>query len=306
MGTPDFAVPVLNAIIEAGHDVVRVYTQPPRAAGRGKNPRKTPVHLAAEIHNIQSVTPLNFKDVDEQDSFTALGCDVAVVVAYGLILPGAVLSTPRHGCFNLHASLLPRWRGAAPIQRAIMAGDAQSGVCVMRMVAGLDEGPVCNCTQTDIDHNTTAGDLHDELVRLGAPLMVDALQNLEDGNLACVEQNHQHACYAAKIDKTEAKIDFSCPAEQVLQHIHGLSPFPGAWLMVRAGQQQAVRIKILRIELAEGDAAPGTVLDERITIACSSGAIRPTLLQREGRQPTQIDDFLRGFSIQPGTVIGGY
>jgi methionyl-tRNA formyltransferase len=305
MGTPEFSVPVLDALIAGGHDVVRAYCQPPRIAGRGHKERKTPVHLAAEAHGIDVATPSSFRAPEEVAEFAALDCDAAVVVAYGLILPQAVLDAPRHGCFNLHASLLPRWRGAAPIQRAIMAGDERSGVCVMRMSAGLDEGPVCMSASVDITGQTTAGDLHDALAATGARLMAEAMDRLASDGLECTPQPDTGVTYAHKIDKAEARIAFDGPAETVLRHVHGLSPFPGAWVMLGDGTGKQVRTKVLRCEPADGGGEPGTVLDDRLTIACATGAIRPTVLQREGKGPMELDAFLRGFPIAAGTVLGG-
>jgi methionyl-tRNA formyltransferase len=303
MGTPDFSVLVLDALVTAGHDVARVYTQPPRSAGRGHKERRTPVHMAAERHGLEVATPTSFRGDDQIDELRALKCEAAVVVAYGLILPQRALEAPQHGCFNLHASLLPRWRGAAPIQRAIMAGDTESGVCVMRMTAGLDAGPVCLSQAVAVNDETTAGELHDALAQVGATLMVTAIGKLADGKLDCTPQPETGVTYARKIDKAEAQIDFDHPARGVLRHIHGLSPFPGAWLMMRSVSQQAMRIKILRCELVDGKGAPGTVLDERMTIACANGAIRPVDVQREGKAPMKPDDFLRGFQVMPGSAI---
>ena len=303
MGSPDFAVPVLDALVAAGHDIVQAYTQPARIAGRGHKERKTPVHLAAERYGIKVVTPRSLRSDEERQRFSTLDCDVAVVAAYGLILPQYVLDAPRYGCFNLHASLLPRWRGAAPIHRAVMSGDKESGVCVMRMSAGLDEGPVCLCQRVAVSDETTTGDLHDLLAKTGAPLMVEALGKLARGALECVSQPDAGVTYAEKIDKTEAQIDFNRPSRDVLRHIHGLSPFPGAWLIVQPETGKPVRIKVLRCEQLAGDGAPGEVVDARMTIACAGGAIRPLELQREGKGPMKLDDFLRGFEVARGSII---
>ncbi len=303
MGTPEFSVPVLEAIVAAGHEVVRVYTRPARVAGRGHKQRKTPVHQAADRLDLEVATPKSLRGADEIAALAALGADVGVVAAYGLILPQGVLDAPRYGCLNLHASLLPRWRGAAPIHRAVMAGDGESGVCVMRMTAGLDEGPVCLSARVAIDATTTTGDLHDALADAGAPLMCQALALLGKGGLDCTPQVDGGATYAEKISKPEAQIDFDRPAAEVLHHIHGLSPFPGAWFMVRSAPQQAVRVKVLRCEQATGSGKPGQVLDEKLTIACASGAIRPLAVQREGKGAMQPDELLRGFAMPPGTVI---
>ncbi len=303
MGTPDFSVPVLEAIAAAGHDVVRVYTQPPRAAGRGHKERKTPVHQAAERLGLDVATPRSLRKSEEISSLDALGADAGVVAAYGLILPQGVLDAPRHGCLNLHASLLPRWRGAAPIHRAVMAGDRESGVCAMRMTAGLDEGPVCLSSRVGIDEATTTGDLHDALAAAGAPLMCEALALLDIGELACTPQADAGVTYAEKISKQEAQIDFNRPAGQVLCHIHGLSPFPGAWFMAHGDGGTAVRIKLLRCKAVDASGRPGEIVDDAMTIACREGALRPVELQREGKGEMALDAFQRGFHIAPGTVI---
>lgn len=303
MGTPDFAVPTLVEILAAGHDVVAVYTQPPRPAGRGMDERKSPVHLQAEQNGIAVFTPKSLKGAAEQEVFRSHGADVGVVVAYGLILPKPILDAPEHGCLNLHASALPRWRGAAPIQRAIMAGDTETAVMVMRMDEGLDTGPICLAERVPIGPNATAGELHDELARVGASLMVRALAALERGSLDATPQPGTGVTYAAKIDKAEARIDFSRPAREVHNLIRGLSPFPGAWFEAGpAGRRE--RIKVLRSELAEGAGEPGTVLDDRLTVACGEGAVRLVLLQRAGRKPMPADEFLRGFDLAPGTQLG--
>lgn len=303
MGTPNFAVPTLVEILAAGHDVVAVYTQPPRPAGRGMDERKSPVHLQAEQNGIPVFTPKSLKGAAEQEIFRSHGADVGVVVAYGLILPKPILDGPEYGCLNLHASALPRWRGAAPIQRAIMAGDTETAVMVMRMDEGLDTGPICLAERVPIGPNMAAGELHDELARVGASLMVRALAALERGSLAATPQPDTGVTYAAKIDKAEARIDFSRPAKEVHNLIRGLSPFPGAWFEAGpTGRRE--RIKVLRSELAEESGEPGTVLDDRLTVACGEGAVRLVLLQRAGRKPMPADEFLRGFDLAPGTVLG--
>src|SRR5262245_13040852 len=271
MGTPDFAVPVLSEILTAGHDVVAAYTQPPRAAGRGMSERKSAVHAFADGAGIQVVTPKTLKGEAEQQAFARHRADVAVVVAYGLILPQPVLEAPRHGCLNLHASALPRWRGAAPIQRAIMAGDAETAATVMRMQAGLDTGPICLEERVPIEPDMTAAELHDFLAGRGARLMVRALASLERSTLHCRAQAAEGVTYAAKIGKDEGRIDFRRPASEVHNHIRGLSPVPGAWFEVRGGDKSE-RIKVLRASLAQGGGAaapraPGMVLDDRLTIA---------------------------------------
>lgn len=300
MGTPDFAVPTLEALIKAGHKVVAAYSQPPRAAGRGQSERKSPVHQAAECHGIEVRTPLTLKSSDDQAEFAALNADAAVVVAYGLILPREVLHAPVHGCFNLHASLLPRWRGAAPIQRAIMSGDAETGACVMKMDEGLDTGDVCLCERLPISAGMTAGELHDQLASRGAPLVVDALARLDAGTISCSAQPQDGVTYAAKIDKAEARIDFTGSAGEVLNHIHGLSPFPGAWLEA-SGENGPVRVKILKAEPANVEGRAGQLLDDELTIACDTGAIRPTLLQRAGKGAMDRSAFLRGFPLAAGS-----
>ncbi|MFA7433347.1 MAG: methionyl-tRNA formyltransferase [Gemmobacter sp.] len=288
MGTPDFSVPALEAVA-AEHEVVAVYTQPPRPAGRGKQPRPSPVARRAAELGLPVRHPVSLRDAQVQAEFAALGADVAVVAAYGLILPQPVLDAPRHGCLNIHASLLPRWRGAAPIQRAILAGDAETGVCIMRMEAGLDTGPVLLREATPIGPEDTAADLHDRLAAMGARLIAAALARLPE--LAAEPQPEDGVTYAAKIDKAEARIDWTEPAEAVCRHIRALSPFPGAWCM--AG---AERIKFLRARLAEGAGAPGQVLGG-LTVACGAGAVEITLAQREGRRPMAAGEFLRGFAL---------
>ena len=288
MGTPDFSVPVLQALA-ARHDIVAVYTQPPRPAGRGKELRPTPVHAAADALGLPVRHPVSLKGPEEQAAFAALDADVAVVVAYGLILPQAVLDAPRAGCLNIHASLLPRWRGAAPIHRAIMAGDAETGICIMRMEAGLDTGPVLMRQSTPIGVTETTQDLHDRLSQMGADLILTALDRLPD--LTAEPQPAESVTYAAKIDKAESRIDWTRPAAEVDRQIRGLSPFPGAWCMA-AGE----RIKLLRSVLADGQGSPGTVL-HGLTVACGKGAIAITLAQREGKKAQIPEDFLRGFTL---------
>src|SRR4051812_41039388 len=271
MGTPDFAVPALAEIVGAGHAVVAAYTRPPKPAGRGLVEQKSAVHLAAERLGIPVATPRSFRDETERDRLASLGPDVAVVVAYGLILPQTVFDIPPLGCLNLHASLLPRWRGAAPIARAVMAGDAESGVMVMRMDAGLDTGPVAMAERTAIGPEDTAGDLGLRLSRLGGDLMVKALAALERGSLQLTPQAQSGATYAAKVDKSETGIDWTLPAAAVHNHIRGLSPHPGAWCSMPLGAAPA-RVRVLRSVVTEGEASPGTVLDDRLTVACGSGA----------------------------------
>ena len=299
MGTPDFAVPTLLGLAAAGHEIAAVYTRAPKPAGRGMKLQETPVAREAHRLHCPVLTPTSLKTPEALDVFRAHEADAAVVVAYGMILPQPILDAPRLGCYNLHASLLPRWRGAAPINRAIMADDRESGVMVMKMDVGLDTGDVAMAERLTISDAMTAADLHNALSPLGADLMVRAIGALERGRLQLTPQSDQGVTYAAKIDKTEARIDFSKPARAVMKHCHGLSPFPGAWCEMPI-DGEAVRVKILRCELAEGAAAPGTVLDDRLTIACGGGAIRVTQLQRAGRAPMNPQDFLRGTSLPPG------
>lgn len=289
MGTPDFSVPALRAIA-ARHDVVAVYSQPPRAAGRGQKPRPSPVALAAQDLGIPVRTPARLRDPQDQADFAALDADVAVVVAYGLILPQPVLDAPRLGCLNIHASILPRWRGAAPIHRAILAGDAETGVAIMQMEAGLDTGPVLALTRTPIAADDTTASLHDRLSAMGADLICDVLDRLP---LPAVPQPQEGVTYAAKIDKAEARIDWTPPAEQVDRQIRGLSPFPGAWCMI--GDE---RVKLLASTVVPGQGEPGTVLPD-FTVVCGSGAVRITLAQRAGKRPMTPADLLRGWALPP-------
>ncbi|MCU0817518.1 MAG: methionyl-tRNA formyltransferase [Cypionkella sp.] len=288
MGTPDFSVPVLEALAKH-HEVLAVYTQPPRPAGRGKDLRKSAVHQAADRLGLPVRHPARLRDAADQAEFAALGADLAVVVAYGLILPQAVLDAPRQGCLNIHASLLPRWRGAAPIHRAIMAGDAETGVCIMQMEAGLDTGPVLLRETLPIGPEETTADLHDRLSALGARLILTALDRLP--GLTPEPQPEEGVTYATKIDKAEARVDFTKPAEEVDRLIRGLSPFPGAWVDVRGE-----RVKLLRSRLASGAAAPGTVLTG-FTIACGTGAVEVLEAQREGKRPMPAAEVLKGLSL---------
>lgn len=304
MGTPDFSVPTLKALAEAGHEIVAVYSQPPRPGGRrGLDLQKSPVHQAAEALGVPVFTPLNFKDEADRDHFRSLSADVAVVVAYGLLLPVAVLEATRLGAYNGHASLLPRWRGAAPIQRAIMAGDAKTGMMVMKMEKGLDTGPVAMTRELAIAPNVTAGELHDELSQLGAGAMVEAMAKLEAGDLPLIPQPDEGVVYASKIDKAETRIDFHRPAQDVHNHIRGLSPFPGAWFEAELNGKPE-RIKVLASEVAEGQGAPGEVLGEDLVIACATGAVRLIRLQKAGGKPLNAADFQRGATIATGTRVG--
>ncbi len=307
MGTPAYAVPTLQALHEAGHEIVAVYSQPPRPAGRrGLELKPSPVHEAAERLGIPVFTPKSLKSEEEQTAFKALEADAAVVVAYGLLLPKPVLDAPRLGAWNGHASLLPRWRGAAPIQRAIMAGDTETGVMIMQMDVGLDTGPVALTQTVEISASTTAGELHDVLAGLTADLMTDAMARLERGKLSVRVQPEQGVSYAAKISKEETRVDFTRPALNVHNHIRGLAPAPGAWFELQTGDR-AERVKLLASEVVAGGAqgeAPGTVLDEQLTIACGEGAVRLLRLQKAGGKPLSAQDFLRGTPVAPGTVIG--
>lgn len=303
MGSPDFAVPTLQEIHKKGHKIIAVYSQPPRPAGRGMDERKCPVHQAAEAMGLPVFTPKSLKSEEEQKIFADHKADAAIVVAYGLLLPKPVLETPSHGCFNLHGSLLPRWRGAAPIQRAIMAGDKQTAVQVMRMDEGLDTGDVCLSETIDISDSMTAGDLHDIMMEKGAYLVGKALDALGHNALTFSRQPEEGVTYAKKIDKSESRIDFSRPAEEVHNLIRGLSPFPGAWVeMTIRGKPQ--RVKILRSALSEGTGAPGTLLSSDMVIACASGAIRLIKLQRAGKSAMSAQDFQRGADLQLGCQIG--
>ena len=299
MGTPDFALPTLRALVAAGHEIVAVYTRAPKPAGRGMKEQVTPVERVARELGLPVLSPKSLKGVEAARAFAAHAADAAIVVAYGLILPQAILDAPRLGCFNLHASLLPRWRGAAPINRAIMAGDAASGAMVMKMDAGLDTGDVAASLRVPITDAMTAGDLHDSLAEAGGALMAETMTRLEQGPLPLTPQAAEGVTYAAKIDKDEARIDWTRPAREVLRHCHGLSPFPGAWTEAEI-DGQPVRLKILRCALADGQGAPGELLDEQLTIACGNGAIRVTQLQRAGKQPMTADVFLRGTRLRPG------
>tara|TARA_R110002096_G_scaffold14582_2_gene50599 strand:+ start:17355 stop:18257 length:903 start_codon:yes stop_codon:yes gene_type:complete len=295
MGTPDFSVPVLDALIEAGHEIAAVYCQPPRPAGRGKKDRRAPVHQRADVLGLDVRHPLNFKDTETVDAFAALNADVAVVVAYGLILPQVVLDAPARGCLNIHASLLPRWRGAAPIHRAIMAGDVHTGVCIMQMEAGLDTGPVLLRAETAILATDTTAILHDRLAGIGAGMIVEALNRLDD--LDAVAQSEDGVTYAKKIEKAEAQIDWSRSADEVDRHIRGLSPFPGAWFA--DGDQ---RVKVLMSHVVDGSGTAGEVIDQ-VTIACGSGAVALTRLQRAGKGPMDVDDFIRGYPLPTGKTL---
>ncbi|EAQ29371.1 methionyl-tRNA formyltransferase [Erythrobacter sp. NAP1] len=295
MGTPDFAVPALCSLHAAGHEIACVYSQPPSRSGRGKKLRPSPVHAKADELGIQVRTPKSLKPAEEKEAFAALGADVAVVAAYGLILPQAILDAPVHGCLNIHASILPRWRGAAPIHRAIMAGDDETGVTIMQMEVGLDTGPMLHIVRTPVNDKTT-GELTAELAELGAGAMVEVLANFS--HYEAQPQDDSLATYAPKIDKAEARIDWSRPASEIVRHVHGLAPFPGAWF-----ELEGERVKLLQASLTAGSAHPGTVIDEQFGVACGSDAIRPDRLQRAGKPAMDRDDFLRGRPVAQGTVL---
>ena len=303
MGTPDFSVPGLEAIVAAGHEVVAVYSQPPRPAGRGMAERPSPVHAKAAALGIPVRTPRTLKASEDQAAFADLGADAAVVIAYGLLLPRTVLDATKLGCFNVHASELPRWRGAAPIQRAIMAGDERTAVMVMRMEEGLDTGPIALTDLVPITPNVTAGELHDTLSEHGARLIVEALAKLEHGALDTVPQATDGITYAAKIDKKESQIDFAKSARKVHNHIRGLSPFPGAWFEATPPGGKPERIKVLRSELAKGQGTPGDLIDDKLAIACGEGAIRLVEVQRAGKRAMSAEEFQRGFALPRGTRI---
>jgi methionyl-tRNA formyltransferase len=299
MGTPDFAVPTLVEIVGGGHEVVAVYTRAPQPAGRGLAPRPSPIAREAERFGLPIFTPKTLKENDAAEAMRAHGADAAVVVAYGLILPKSILESFPLGCFNLHASLLPRWRGAAPIHRAIMAGDNETGVMVMKMDEGLDTGAVAMAERVPIGADTTTGELHDELARRGADLMLRALAALEKGQLQLTQQAASGVTYANKIDKSETRINWTRPWHEVHNHCRGLSSIPGAWCEFPG----AGRVKILRTTKGEGSGPPGRVLDDKLTIACGSGAVRLLQLQRAGKQPMAADEFLRGTPVAPATVL---
>ena len=296
MGTPEFSVPVLDALVEAGYEIAAVFCQPPRPAGRGKKERPTPVHARAIELGLDVRHPVSLKGAAEQAEFATLNADAAVVVAYGLILPQTILDAPKYGCLNIHASLLPRWRGAAPIHRAIMSGESETGVCIMQMEAGLDTGPVLLREATAIGEEETTAQLHDRLSAMGAALVVDALSRLAD--LTADPQPEAGVTYATKIDKSEARIDWSETAEEVDRKIRGLSPFPGAWCEFHGD-----RLKLLSSRLSVGNGAAGEVLDDTLTIACGTGAIEVLTLQLAGKGAQPRDVFLRGMDIPKGSVL---
>ncbi|CAN2534832.1 Methionyl-tRNA+formyltransferase [Methylocapsa aurea] len=302
MGTPDFAAPLLEKIVADGHEVAAVYTRAPAPAGRGMELKLSPVHRLAERLSIPVFTPKSFKSEETIRAFAALGADVAVVAAYGLILPQAALDAPRLGCLNLHGSLLPRWRGAAPIQRAVMAGDAETGVMVMKMEAGLDTGPVAATARVAIGEDMTTGELHDALAVAGAELMVRSLRDLAAGALAFTPQAEEGVTYAQKIDKSESRIDWRRPARAIHDLVRGLSPFPGAFFESDLGHGPE-RVKVLRTKLEAGEGAPGAALDDKGLVACGEGALRLMEVQRGGKAPMAIAEFLRGRPLAPGMTL---
>ncbi len=301
MGTPDFAVPTLSRLSAEGHDIVAVYTQPPRPAGRGMAEQPSPVHEKARELGIPLVMPKTLRIPAAERLFATHEADVAVVVAYGLILPKPILEAPRHGSLNLHASALPRWRGAAPIQRAIMAGDRETAVMAMRMEEGLDTGPVCLAERVAIGADETAGKLHDRLAPLGAELMARALRDLDAGTLGCTPQAEDGVTYAKKIDKSETRIDWRQPAAEIHNQIRALSPFPGAWFAMGAGHE---RVKVLAAKRAADVGAPGAILSlDPFVVACGEGSVELVLLQRAGKKPADAAAFMRGARLQPGSAL---
>ncbi len=298
MGTPQFSVAPLAALISAGHEIAAVYSQPPRPSGRGHAEQKSPVHAFAESNGIEVRTPRSLKDAPTQEAFAALDLDAAVVVAYGLILPRPILAAPRLGCVNIHASLLPRWRGAAPIQRAVMAGDAETGVMTMLMDEGLDTGPILMAERLPIAPDMTAGQLHDALSPLGADLIVRTMAAFGRGGIEPRPQPDEGAVYAAKITREESRLDWTRPAAEIRDRIRGLSPAPGAWTTLNGE-----RVKILKADLADGAGAPGVTLDDRLTVACGKGALRLATLQRPGRGPMDAAELLRGFPTPAGQSL---
>ncbi len=300
MGTPDFAVPTLKQLINSSHELVAVYSQPPRPAGRGKKEQKSPIHELAEQYNIQVKTPASLKKPEAQKEFTDMKADVAVVAAYGLLLPEAILKGTKFGCINVHPSLLPRWRGAAPIQRAIMAGDKETGVCIMQMDKGLDTGDVMVMERYSIPARTTAGMLHDMLAKIGAKLVLQTLDKLSRGKLESEKQSTEGITYANKITKEDEKIDWQKTAAEIANQIHGLSPRPGAFFEYKG---EKIKIFSAETQVVEHSKPPGTILDNNLVIACGKNVLKPLKLQRPGKNPLDIKDFLRGFSIPAGEVL---
>lgn len=302
MGTPEFSVPALAGLMAAGHDIVAVYSQPPRKSGRGMTERLTPVHQYAQDNGLTVLTPQNFKQAAAIQDFSYHGADVAVVVAYGLILPGEILTAPHYGCLNIHASLLPRWRGAAPIQRAIMAGDPHTGVTIMQMDEGLDTGAMLMTQKIAITPDTTAGTLHNELSQIGAGLIVKTLDNLTEGKLVAVPQGDEGIIYAKKITKSEGRIIWNKKADEIDRQIRGLTPWPGAWFEAEQSGKR-FRIKVIKAVVTKGEGASGLILETPLIVACGSGALRIEQVQREGKSIASVEDFLRGFTLAPGTFL---
>ncbi len=302
MGTPEFGVPTFEKILADGHEIVACYTQPPRPAGRGQKDKKSPVHLAAEAANVPVFYPTGLKSEEALSQFKSHNADLAIVVAYGLILPKAILDAPKYGCLNLHGSALPRWRGAAPIQRAIMAGDKTTAIQVMAMETGLDTGAICASVAIEISPPMTAGDLHDQMMGLGANLMGKTLDDLAQGNLRFTPQSQEGVTYAKKIEKSEAAIDWSLSANEVLNIIHGLSPFPGSWSNFEI-KGKTVRVKILRAEICDGAGSVGQICDDQLAVACGQGAIKITQVQRAGKGPMSAEEFLRGAGTLKGQIL---
>jgi methionyl-tRNA formyltransferase len=300
MGTPDFAVPALSALAAAGHEIAAVYSQPPRASGRGQKPRPSSVHAAALERGLAVRTPTSLRAAEEQAAFAALGLDAAVVVAYGLLLPKPILAAPRLGCFNIHASLLPRWRGAAPIQRALMAGDAETGITIMQMEEGLDTGPMLLLERVPIGQEDDAGLLHDKLAPLGARLILLALDGVAAGTLSARPQPSAGVTYAAKLTRDDERLDWRRPAADLARQVRALSPRPGSWFAMNGD-----RLKVLagEVRAMPSTAEPGMVLDDRLTIACGDGALRIARIQRPGRAPMSAEEFLRGYRALQGTVL---
>ncbi len=300
MGTPDFAVPALRALADAGHEIAAVYSQPPRPAGRGRQAKRSPVHTVAAERGWPVRTPASLKDPAAQRDFAGLALDVAVVVAYGLILPPAILSAPRLGCLNIHASLLPRWRGAAPIQRALLAGDTQTGITIMQMAQGLDTGPILAQRAVPIGAEDTAATLHDTLAALGAEMIVVALRDLSEGTLTARPQPDEGATYAGKLSRAEAGLDWRRPAADLERQVRAFAPWPGAHFAVNG---ETIKVLAAEVDRGRDTAAPGTVLDDRLTVACGDGALRPTRVQRGGRAACDTAAFLRGFAIPAGAHL---
>lgn len=301
MGTPEFSVPVLSALIDAGYEIVAVYTQPPRPAGRGKRDRKSPVHNFAEARGIEVQTPVRLKDPVEHQAFAALNLDAAVVVAYGLILPAEILNAPRHGCVNVHASLLPRWRGAAPIQRAIMAGDRETGVAIMAMDEGLDTGPVLMTERITITETTTGASLHDGLAEIGARLIAPALAGLINESLIARPQAEDGVTYAAKLSRDVGRLNWTLPASELEYLVRALDPWPGAWCLVNGERLKVLGAQVIGLGKLSND--PGTVLDPALTVACGDGALRLTKVQKPGKGAMATDAYLRGNAVAPGSVL---